>query len=109
MKNGCVSLSYRTAQPALKFYTERQGHRILLKVQDNGIGIDECDLPRIFEKGFTGSNGRKAGQNATGIGLYLCKRLCDKLDIGISASSTEHGTTMCLSFLVNDFIQETQG
>lgn len=101
-------VKYGTARPILKFYTVRQGNRLVLCVQDNGIGIDAGDLPRIFEKGFTGQNGRASKQNATGIGLYLCKRLCDKLDIGISASSTANGTTICLSFLINDFIQRVQ-
>lgn len=59
-----------------------------LCVEDNGLGISESDLPRIFEKGFTGENGRNAAQNATGIGLYLCKKLCDKLGIGIAAASS---------------------
>lgn len=56
------------------------GGRMLLCVEDNGIGISESDLPRIFEKGFTGKNGRIV-RNTTGIGLYLCKRLCDKLGV----------------------------
>lgn len=103
------AVKYQTAQPILKFYTERQNNQVVLCVQDNGIGIDAGDLPRIFEKGFTGKNGRETGQNATGIGLYLCKRLCDKLDIGISAVSASEGTTIRLSFLMNDFIQRVQG
>ena len=48
-------------------------------------------------------------QNATGIGLYLCKRLCDKLGIGIAAQSGETGTTMILSFQINHFIHQVQG
>ena len=103
------SVKYRTAQPVLKFYVEHQGNRIILCVQDNGIGIDSDDLPRIFEKGFTGKNGRKNEKNATGIGLYLCRRLCDKLDLGICAASTDDGTIIRLSFLINDFIHQVQG
>lgn len=102
------SVKYRTTQPVLKFYTERQNHRIVLCVQDNGIGIDSADLPRIFEKGFTGKNGRNAEKNATGIGLYLCRRLCNKLDLGISAESATGCTTIRLSFLINDFVQPLQ-
>lgn len=98
------SVKYRKDKPVLKFYTNRQGNRIFLYVKDNGMGIDKGDLPRIFEKGFTGKNGRKQEQNATGIGLYLCKRLCDKLDIGIDADASEDGTTIRLSFLINEFI-----
>lgn len=79
----------------------------MLNVVDNGIGIPACDLPRIFEKGFTGKNGRTT-QNSTGIGLYLCKRLCDKLGISISAESTETGTTIRLTFHINHLIHEVQ-
>lgn len=103
------SVKYRTEQPVLKFYTEHQGNRIIFCVQDNGIGIDAGDLPRIFEKGFTGQNGRKVLQNSTGIGLYLCKRLCDKLGIGICADSKGSGTIFRLIFHINDFIQQVQG
>ncbi|MCM1026757.1 MAG: sensor histidine kinase [Roseburia sp.] len=99
------SVKYRTEQPVLKFYAAHQEGRILLSVEDNGIGIDPGDLPRIFEKGFTGSNGRNAAQNATGLGLYLCRQLCDRLEIGLSADSSNQGTTVRLSFSVNDFIR----
>ncbi|MBD5474128.1 MAG: HAMP domain-containing histidine kinase [Lachnospiraceae bacterium] len=102
------SVKYRTKQPVLKFYTEYQGNQIILCVQDNGIGIDAGDLPRIFEKGFTGQNGRKVAHSSTGIGLYLCKRLCDKLGIGICADSNGSGTVVRLSFHINDFIQRVQ-
>lgn len=102
------SVKYRTEQPVLKFYAERKDNQIILCVQDNGTGIDAGDLPRIFEKGFTGENGRKTPGNSTGIGLYLCKRLCDKLGLGICADSTGSGTTLRLIFYINDFIQRVQ-
>lgn len=102
------SVKYRTEQPVLKFYVERQGSQIVLCIKDNGIGIDAGDLSRIFEKGFTGQNGRKALQDSTGIGLYLCKRLCDKLGIGIWAESEGSGTMIRLVFHINDFIQRVQ-
>ncbi len=57
-----------------------------LCMEDTGIGIDPADLPRVFEKGYTGCNGR-SDRRASGIGLYLCKRICDKLGIGISITS----------------------
>ena len=103
------SVKYRTEQPVISFFTARQGTDTVLCVQDNGIGIEAGDLPRIFEKGFTGKNGRNAARNATGIGLYLCKRLCDKLDIGLCADSTGQGTAIRLSFHINDFIHQVQG
>ena len=49
-----------------------------LVIQDTGIGIEAEDLPRVFEKGFTGYNGR-TDKKSTGIGLYLCKSIMDKL------------------------------
>ena len=50
-----------------------------------------------------------AAQNATGLGLYLCQRLCRRLDIGLAAQSSPEGTTMTLTFRVNDFIHQVQG
>ncbi len=55
-------------------------------IADNGIGIQEEDLPRVFEKGFTGFNGRE-NRKSTGIGLYLCREVMDRLNHGISISS----------------------
>lgn len=58
-----------------------------LRIEDTGIGIAPEDLPRIFENGYTGCNGR-TNQKASGIGLYLCKRICTNLGHTITASST---------------------
>lgn len=67
-----------------------------LVIADTGIGIDPSDIPRIFEKGYTGFNGRRETR-ASGIGLYLCKRICDMLGIAIRAESEiEKGTRMIL-------------
>ena len=101
------AVKYRTEQPELDFNVRRQGDQVMLDVTDNGIGISACDLPRIFEKGFTGQNGRTT-QNSTGIGLYLCKRLCDKIGIGISADSRKAGTSLCLTFRINHFVHGVQ-
>ena len=86
---------------ALK-YTKEGGITIyfrepkVLVIEDTGIGIAAEDLPRIFEKGYTGYNGRTGG-NASGIGLYLCKRICENLRIGIHAESeVGRGTKMVL-------------
>lgn len=57
-----------------------------LVIEDTGIGIAEEDIPRIFEKGFTGYNGR-TDKKATGLGLYLCKKIMTKLSHGISIES----------------------
>lgn len=64
---------------------------LTLCVRDTGIGIAPEDLPRIFEKGYTGCNGR-LDKKASGIGLYLCKRICGKLGHKIRAESSGTGT-----------------
>lgn len=70
----------------------------ILKITDTGIGIAPEDLPRIFEKGFTGYNGR-ADKKATGIGLYLCKKTAKKLSLKISVSSKVNvGTEISIDF-----------
>lgn len=97
------AIKYHSEQPALHFCATLENSNVVLSVTDNGIGIPKNDLPCIFEKGFTGNNGR-TGKNSTGIGLYLCKRLCDKLGIGIAAASEKEGTTIFLSFPLNDFV-----
>ena len=102
------AVKYRADQPVLHFFAVKKTDSIILSVEDNGIGIPQSDLPRIFEKGFTGQNGRTI-HSSTGIGLYLCRRLCDKLGIGISASSEGKGTAISLSFRINDFVAGVQG
>lgn len=68
----------------------------MLHISDTGIGIAPEDLPRIFEKGFTGYNGR-SDKKSTGLGLYLCKLAADRLSLRISAASTPGvGTTLSL-------------
>lgn len=101
------AVKYRTEQPLLKFSTSQKQNQVILSVEDNGIGIPQSDLPRVFEKGFTGQNGRIV-HSSTGIGMYLCKRLCDKLGIGLSVCSTGKGTTVSIIFPINDFITGVQ-
>jgi signal transduction histidine kinase len=72
--------------------------RVLLRIRDNGIGIPATDVGRVFEKGFTGQNGRLYSKS-TGMGLYLCKKLCDKMLLPFSLTSeTGKGTTVHLEF-----------
>lgn len=74
-----------TAEGTITIY-EEGGKDGRLVIEDTGIGIQAEDLPRIFEKGFTGYNGRQ-DKKSTGIGLYLCKSICDKLNHRIFAES----------------------
>lgn len=88
------ALKYTTSG-SITIYQE-EGERGRLVVSDTGIGIQAEDLPRIFEKGFTGYNGRQ-DKKSTGIGLYLCKCICDKLNHRIFVESeVEVGTRVCL-------------
>jgi len=66
-----------TQEGRISIYMERDGAQTLV-IADTGIGIAGEDLPRVFEKGFTGYNGRR-DKKSTGIGLYLCKRILSKL------------------------------
>lgn len=73
-----------------------------LCIKDSGIGIALADMERLFEKGFTGYNGRQY-KKASGIGLYMCKRMCDKLNIAISIESIVNEYTLVkLKFLSNE-------
>ncbi len=76
------SLKY-TKQGAVRIYKTEDRR---LCIEDTGIGIAPEDLPRIFENGYTGFNGR-ADKSASGIGLYLCRRICANLGLGIEAES----------------------
>nr|WP_300838222.1 sensor histidine kinase [uncultured Acetatifactor sp.] len=94
----------RDANPRIRIATLQGEHGVCLHVEDNGMGIPVEELPRIFEKGFTGSNGRTRGRS-TGMGLYLCRKLCRKLGIGIRAESQESaGTRIILEFPVSNYL-----
>lgn len=93
-----------TSRGRIRIYVaDREGHRtkgeaVYLVMEDTGIGICESDLPRIFERGFTGYNGRLC-QKSTGIGLYLCRQIMDRLGHTIEVQSKMgKGTRVCLGF-----------
>ena len=82
----------------LKFTALENKDSVIFTIADNGTGIEDKYLNKIFEKGFTGDNGRSE-KEATGIGLYLCKKLSEKLHIKIKAESEMgQGTTIVLTF-----------
>lgn len=100
------SVKYRREEAVFHISTRREKNGVYLVMEDNGTGIRPEELSRIFEKGFTGSNGRDH-ERATGMGLYLCRRLCDMLGIGISAESEYgKGTRVLLEFPVSTYIGE---
>lgn len=81
-----------TREGSIRIYSEGK----VLCIKDTGIGIAPEDLPRVFDKGYTGCNGR-TDRRASGLGLYLCRRICQNLGIDISISSTVgEGTTVRL-------------
>lgn len=89
---------------SLEFYSKRNKENIVLYIKDNGVGIKSTDISRVFEKGFTGYNGRIQNKKSTGIGLYLCRKLCNKLGISIDVESTfKQGTIVKLIFPINSY------
>ena len=84
--------------PSILLTATRCGRQVRLTVSDNGIGIPAHELPRVFDRGFTGSNGRTRG-GSTGMGLYLCRKLASLLEIDLQISSEEQkGTAVTLTF-----------
>ena len=86
-------------------YSQTKNESVILYIKDNGIGIRKGEITRVFEKGFTGMNGRITNKKSTGIGLYLCKKLCYKLRLGIELNSEENvGTEVRIVFPRNSYI-----
>lgn len=85
------SIKY-TEKGGISFAVEEEEKAVRLTLADTGIGIRAEDLPRIFEKGFTGYNGR-LDKKSTGIGLYLCRQVFDRLGIVVTADSKVGGGT----------------
>ena len=98
------SIKYTEENPKIEIYTKQNKNDIKLIIKDNGIGITPSDLPRVFDKGFTGSNGRKK-YNSTGIGLYLVKKLCDKLGHKINIESQD-GTEVTITFPLSSYTND---
>lgn len=98
------SIKYRKEiNPKLKSYTKKSDDKVILTIEDNGIGIIDKDVGKVFDKGFTGCNGRIFGKS-TGIGLYLCKKLCLKLGLNITLTSKyEEGTKVNIIFPLSKF------
>lgn len=91
-----------TNEGTISIYLEPKKENVLV-IEDTGIGIWQEDLPRVFEKGFTGYNGR-TDKKSTGIGRYLCKSIVDKLNHRIYISSeVSKGTKIFLNLNRDDF------
>lgn len=101
------AVRYRKESPVITLSARQLGRQTQLAVSDNGIGIPSHELPRVFDRGFTGSNGRSRG-GSTGMGLYLCRRLAGFLEIDFQIQSEEgHGTTVVLTFPAKENLSKT--
>ena len=98
------SLKYtvKDREPAIRISAEEHEDKVLLHFRDNGVGIPENDIPRVFNKCFTGENGHTYAKS-TGMGLYIVKSLCDRLGHSISVTS-ERGsfTEFTITFSKNE-------
>ena len=102
------SVKYRNKKSLLNIevYSEPKKDNTVLYIKDNGIGIKKEEISRVFDKGFTGTNGRLAGKKSTGIGLYLCRNLCEKLGVSINVKSTDgEGIVVSLVFPNSSFVR----
>ena len=84
--NNSIKYKKEIVSSFIKIYTEENNEEIRLIIYDNGIGIDAKDLPRVFDKTYTGTNGRLKSKS-TGMGLYIAKNLCEKLGHKIAIES----------------------
>ena len=85
------SIQYRKEEKGqIIFSSYENGEKLCLCIEDNGKGVSEVDLPFVFEKGFTGSNGQE-NKKSTGIGLYLVKKLAENMKLVCSAKNREAG------------------
>ena len=88
----------------IKITAEENNKSIILNIYDNGIGIEKSDIPKVFDKTFTGNNGRKI-ETSTGMGLYITKQLCKKLGHKIMIDSKENEyTKVSILFNKDDFL-----
>ena len=98
-----IAMSHNDTKAVLKISATEEKEKVILSIYDNGIGIPNQDLKKIFEKSFTGENGR-LGQKSTGMGLYIVKNLCSKLGHQVSAwSSQNEYTEIKIVFGKNDY------
>ena len=84
--NNSIKYKREIVSSFIKIYTEENNEELRLIIYDNGIGIDAKDLPRVFDKTYTGTNGRLKSKS-TGMGLYIAKNLCEKLGHKIAIES----------------------
>lgn len=100
------SIKYLNKEKSIiKISVEQKEKKQILSIYDNGIGIPKTDINKVFNKAFTGENGRKI-QASTGMGLYICKQLCEKIGhkIVIEAQENEY-TRVDITFSQNELYE----
>lgn len=101
--NNSIKYKKNTTESYIKITAKETQKKVYLTIYDNGIGIPKSDLKRVFDKSFTGENGRKMAKS-TGMGLYIVKKLCDKLGHKITIESeVQQYTKVTIIFSQNDF------
>ena len=101
--NNSIKYKKEKGDAILKIYAENNKKSVKLIIEDNGIGIIESDLPRVFDKSFTGYNGR-IRHKSTGMGLFIAKSLCDRLGHKIEIESKQNEyTKVIITFSKNDY------
>jgi len=101
--NNSIKYRKKDVNSYIKIASIEEKNFVRLMISDNGIGVKECDIPRVFEKTFTGFNGREYA-TSTGMGLYISKNLCEKLGHQITMES-EYGkfTKITITFYKNSY------
>lgn len=90
--NNSFQYSINESNACINISAIENNDQVVLTIEDNGIGICQADLPRVFDKSFTGYNGR-IQKKSTGMGLYICKRLCQQLGHRIDIESVQNEYT----------------
>ena len=106
INNAC---KYIDIHGKVKVHGEENDESVILTIWDNGMGIPEKDIGRIFDRGFTGENGRKTTKS-TGMGLYICKKVADQLNFNIEVFSkvSEYTEFRIIFYKLSDYVKVTK-
>lgn len=105
--NNSIKYKRNIKNPKIEIIVEESSTQVTLTITDNGIGIPQNDLPKVFNKSFTGTNGRTTSKS-TGLGLYITKNLLKKLGHKVEIeSSVNKYTKVTITFSKNDYYKIT--